>query len=148
MCWRYIWISTLFRNVIFVDVMWIKCCVERSQVVILTCSLSRSGTWTACGCCGRCWRIPPTMSRWGLWRQGSCAAPPHLCHNHTHVLHSHRHTTNYFWWLHLQPRNGHYAVIINLRTHFLHYSLMARLTGNIHTTLHLFYLFVTIMRLK
>ena len=80
--------------------------------------------------------------------QGSCAAPPHLCHNHTHVLHSHRHTTNYFWWLHLQPRNGHYAVIINLRTHFLHYSLMARLTGNIHTTLHLFYLFVTIMRLK
>ena len=73
-------------------------------------------------------------------RQGSCAVPPHLCHDHTHVLHSHRHTNNYLWWLHLQPRNCHYAVIINLRTHILHYSLMARLTANIHTTLHLFYL--------
>ena len=75
-------------------------------------------------------------------RQGSCAVLCHLTcgHTHTHVLHSHRHTNNYFWWLHLQPRNCHYAVIINLRTHILHYSLMARLTANIHTTLHLFYL--------
>ena len=140
MCWRYIWISTLFGNVIFVDVMWIKCSEQWSQVVILTCSVSRSGTWTACGCCGLCWRIPPTMSRLDV--QGKVAVLCHLTcgHNHTHVLHSHRHTDNYLWWLHLQPRNCHYAVIINLRTHILHYSLMARLTANIHTTLHLFYL--------
>ena len=73
--------------------------------------------------------------------QGKVAVLCHLTcgHNHTHVLHSHRHTSNYFWWLHLQPRNCHYAVIINLRTHSLHYSLMARLTANTHTTLHLFY---------
>ena len=73
-------------------------------------------------------------------RQGSCAVPPHLWpQSHTFyivivILHS-----NYLWWLHLQPRNCHYAVIINLRTHSLHYSLMARLTANTHTTLHLFY---------